>query len=421
MKITIESTNEFVHANGVPARVWTAAAPRGTPLMVLVTRLGALPGDPESEATLADLEWLRSGLGDPVPTRLEDPSGSVVVEPRNCSVCLAQNRRRPANYVARGVDGGEWFECGDHEPTDNVAETVRTSLTPIDEWFDRANLPLPGGDAARASVATALRRVADAKVSELASECRSLRERLKDSERETRRLHTLLADARTASEPSWLVKDFHVLYRAAREAHQDPTSELRRTWLGDQLTRLAPAFDVTESARATASLVAQAEAERATAKLTARGTAFDVATELGVELARAMRQNIDEVEGACAALGIEHPPDGMRPVIDERDVIDSSVVRAILDDPRVCGEKADTVSGGRFLAHALRGAQMAWHARAAHPRDVALVRRLATPIETELAAPWLFGFDLVLDLVLDRATAGDTETIPPPPPGEVQS
>jgi hypothetical protein len=63
---------------------------------------------------------------------------------RPCTVCLARGERRPASFVAGSVDGLEWFECGQHEPTDNLASSARTSLTPIAQWFARHGLPLPG-------------------------------------------------------------------------------------------------------------------------------------------------------------------------------------------------------------------------------------------------------------------------------------
>ena len=63
---------------------------------------------------------------------------------RPCTVCLARDRRVEATHVAGTVDGFEWFECGQHEPTDNLASSARTSLTPIAQWFARHGLPLPG-------------------------------------------------------------------------------------------------------------------------------------------------------------------------------------------------------------------------------------------------------------------------------------
>lgn len=39
MKMTIHSTPEIVDINGIPARVWEGESERGTPVIVLVTRI----------------------------------------------------------------------------------------------------------------------------------------------------------------------------------------------------------------------------------------------------------------------------------------------------------------------------------------------------------------------------------------------
>ena len=63
---------------------------------------------------------------------------------RSCTVCLARDRRVPATHVATDMPTGlQWYECGAHEPTDNVAETTRIRLEPIADWFARAGLPVP--------------------------------------------------------------------------------------------------------------------------------------------------------------------------------------------------------------------------------------------------------------------------------------
>lgn len=136
MKITIESTPELVHANGLPVRVWAGTTEAGNPVMVLVTRVGSV-----NDAGAAELE---RELAEP-PTRVVDPSGYHVSAPRSCTVCLARDIRRPATHVAHDGDRQEWFECGEHGPTDNLAETTRVGLEPIADWFARHRLPLPGG------------------------------------------------------------------------------------------------------------------------------------------------------------------------------------------------------------------------------------------------------------------------------------
>lgn len=63
---------------------------------------------------------------------------------RTCTVCNARGELgRTATHVARTVDGMEWYECGKHEPTDNLSESARVALEPIGEWFARHGLPLP--------------------------------------------------------------------------------------------------------------------------------------------------------------------------------------------------------------------------------------------------------------------------------------
>lgn len=225
MKITIESTPELAQVNGLPIRVWTGTTESGTPILALVTRLTVPEG--------ADASELRRDLAEP-PTRVRDADGEYIAAPRACTVCLARKVRRPATHVARDPSGLEWFECGRHDPTDNVAETVRVALEPIGAWFDRHERPLPeDGDAqaeilrtlasaapwelqlyvskstegtwvhqaakseikrrrggARENLRDALHRVGDAKVAELASECRSLRERLKAALAPERRTKT---------------------------------------------------------------------------------------------------------------------------------------------------------------------------------------------------------------------------------------
>jgi hypothetical protein len=140
MKITIESTPELMHVNGLPVRVWAGTTERGTPILALVTRLAVPEG--------ADASELERELAKP-PTRVRDAGGEYIAEPRSCTVCLARNLRRPATHVARDPSGLEWFECGRHDPIDNVAETVRVALEPIAAWFDRHELPLPGGQPPR--------------------------------------------------------------------------------------------------------------------------------------------------------------------------------------------------------------------------------------------------------------------------------
>lgn len=131
---------------------------------------------------------------------IDSTPDAAATEPRSCTVCLARDRRRPATHVARDAGGLEWFECGSHDPTDNVAETVRVALEPIATWFQRRGVPLPGGA--------------------------------------------------TKREPAWLVKDFSTLYRAAKQAleaaQRDGLINAEFVALQVHVTRLAPAFDTCE-------------------------------------------------------------------------------------------------------------------------------------------------------------------------------
>lgn len=39
-----------------------------------------------------------------------------------------------AKYVAEAADGSEWYECGEHPPTDNALQCLRVKLTDLDVW-----------------------------------------------------------------------------------------------------------------------------------------------------------------------------------------------------------------------------------------------------------------------------------------------
>jgi hypothetical protein len=268
MRLTIESTSELAHVNGTPVRVWTGKTERGTPALAFITRL-AFDGDAPAD----ELAELGMALVEP-PTRIAEAGKEpVIVNPRACTVCNRRGRLgRPAAFVATGPveppldiaglglgafppgmgNRSQWFECGDHGPIDNVAGVERQSLEPITAWFDRHALPLPGDDGGTlraqlnaAVVATMaageLVLVPTGKVAELASECRSLRERLADAHRQLGQ-----------HEPHWLVKDFHALYRAAETVINIETlaaARGAREFLRAQLTRLKPAFLACEGER----------------------------------------------------------------------------------------------------------------------------------------------------------------------------
>lgn len=490
MRITIERTPELAHANGLPVRVWAGTTENGNPVMVLVTRVGSLNAAGARELAAEQL--------DEPPTRVVDPSGEVVTAPRNCTTCLAANIRRPATHVARDADGLEWFECGGHGPTDNVAETKRVALEQLGAWFDRACLPLPPGQAEaieawanksdvapvphdvitaivsddRASdaafVLNALRgaqvgwahvaalapsdepahaawlagfRMAagaeplgEARISQLASECRSLRARL-----EERR------------EPTWLVKDFWALYSAAMAVTGNPTRPSRGDavgWLELQVARLRPAFDVCESERQGApdrltpaeryaldglhrwlhspgssgdcALIEAAQlyhdqVELIDATLCDRIEAEEQAAynDPGIsvpddhEVARVARRVLVELPerpdrhriiAAALALNARQPvPEVFVHRCHRTAALPGRVVRALVEHPRVSGPEIDFDGAVIFLAHAMRGAAVGWHARCAHPDEVPVIARVGAPIDEPHRAAWLTGYRIAAD------------------------
>ncbi|BCP53833.1 hypothetical protein K32_24500 [Kaistia sp. 32K] len=48
MKITIESTSQIVHVNGVEARIWEGATEAGVPVFAFLTRIVPVTGDLEA-------------------------------------------------------------------------------------------------------------------------------------------------------------------------------------------------------------------------------------------------------------------------------------------------------------------------------------------------------------------------------------
>lgn len=60
---------------------------------------------------------------------------------RFCTSCLGADRPGvPAVYVAHDADGVSWYECEDHEPTDNTLETLRIARELIAAWAERHGL-----------------------------------------------------------------------------------------------------------------------------------------------------------------------------------------------------------------------------------------------------------------------------------------
>ena len=171
-----------------------------------------------------------------IPT--DSPPEAAATEARSCTTCLARDRRRTARYVARDSDGLEWFECGEHDPTDNVAETVRVAREPLAAWIDRIGAAPTRTDFVSEAIQSACAKlgISPAVADKLSAPTRT------EAEQRAQR------DA-----PSWLVKDFCALYRAALAEVSESESP---TAIGEaeialraQLARLRPAFEVCESER----------------------------------------------------------------------------------------------------------------------------------------------------------------------------
>lgn len=235
MKVTLESTTETAHANGLPVRVWTGTTERGSGVIALITRL-AVPDDGHPD----DIAQFERELAEP-PTRVVDPSGSTIAAPRFCTGCLGRGIRRPATHIAGDASGLQWFECGEHAPSDNLAETERVTLEPLEAWFERNGLPVPPPLTGAPYVKGIYQRP--------------------DPRREA--IDSILE--RGAARGSALVKDFWVLYSAARQLHEalitavdaehdgtESSGELvarHHQGLAMQLARLEPAFDFCETER----------------------------------------------------------------------------------------------------------------------------------------------------------------------------
>ena len=62
-------------------------------------------------------------------------------EQRTCLQCLfTRNVRIPSTHIASDAEGLQWFECSNHEPTDNVAGVTRVQLQPLNDWLREQGL-----------------------------------------------------------------------------------------------------------------------------------------------------------------------------------------------------------------------------------------------------------------------------------------
>lgn len=406
MRIIIDSTPELAHANGLPVRIWTGKTQRGIPITALITRI-AVPLEVDADelediTELAELVALTEA-----PTRVVDPSGSHIASPRFCTACIARGVKRPATHVARDPSGLEWYECGSHAPTDNVAETRRVSLEPIAAWFDRHEMPVPGG-------------AVDRKLAELAAECRSLRERLKE---------------RGAA--PWLVKDFWVLYQAAAATLQlESTAEAKdtREALRVQMDRLRPAFEVCEGERlgapdrltpaehfALAALHRWLHSPNGDCDLIESAQLYHEQVE-AESPAECERIEADEKRLFRAAMLDAAVAGSSRVSValaaecgSNEPLLPHAVITAIVDNEHA----GDPATGQPFILNAMRGAQHGWHARHAHPDRVAEIARKHAPIGEPARSAWLTGYRLSADGVVAAAAAereaaeAETPTAPP--------
>ncbi len=59
------------------------------------------------------------------------------VATRYCNSCNFINPEAApvvAKFVAEDATGSEWYECGNHPPTDNAVQRLRVKLTDLDVW-----------------------------------------------------------------------------------------------------------------------------------------------------------------------------------------------------------------------------------------------------------------------------------------------
>lgn len=61
---------------------------------------------------------------------------------RICTTCAARGLRRRAEFLASDASELSWFECKNHEPTDNVAQTTRVRREPIDVFLSSLGIPI---------------------------------------------------------------------------------------------------------------------------------------------------------------------------------------------------------------------------------------------------------------------------------------
>jgi hypothetical protein len=85
------------------------------------------------------------------------------------------------------------------------------------------------------------------------------------------------------------------------------------------------------------------------------------------------------------------------------DPLPRAFVDAVVKHPRTI--EGDAATGAQFLLQALRGAQMAWHARQYHPEAIAEMARRAAPLDEPDRSAWLTGYRIVVPDGLDDSPA----------------
>ncbi len=457
MKLTIESTPELMKANGIPVRVWTGTTERGTPILALVTRV-AVP-DTASPEQIADFE---RELSEP-PTRVVDPSGATIAAPRTCTVCNARGQTgKRASFIASNAVGLQWFECEDHGPGDHaatfgaegVADGQRVSRESLESWFHRHELPVPGAD----PDAYALEVVESPDGSErrVTNRCRwplvvvrvgaeatpephepgsSAVLRPGDYiavavEQPTTQLSALgYALARMGVGNPSLVDATEDDWRRFAEGARD---ELRarvlvsaRAWVESwEANDAVPDPDELPAERALYDSVLALRAAEIDAKIDAEHdndeptlTTAPAVLDGGMRVDRNDGEIGDVVYQTLATASPPLPIETFRASIEAlasqlADIPEAAhhycqpsprlagaVVRALLAHPHVA-EAKDAATAGEFLSFALRGAQLGWHVRHAHPGDVHHVAVVGAPVHEPHRSAWLDGYRIGAETIV---------------------
>lgn len=399
MRIIVDSTAELAVVNGVPVRIWHGKSAKGTPIIALITRVGVAGGDDPSE--------LERELAEPPTTVLD----------------LDQAPAPPVPPEASPHAGEPHYEAARHAI--GLLSRVSHAMTFCD------GVPLDLADPYHRAVHA------------------------------IGAIFTGAPDVRPPPPPppSWLVKDFWILYQSAKaladacNGRGDGRPHPPLVALEGQLERLATAFETCDVERrmgvpdrltpaeryALAALhrwlhspsgdcdlieAAQAFHEQAARESPARCDELDAeerearSGELGArsdELLATAQRVFDRAGTPKRALTPECPAFGHdEPEPPPPTPLSGVIVRTILDDPRVGATDADPDAAALFMAHALRGAQMGWHARTSHPEsEWQDIREAAAPDEPKRTA-WLFGFDVAISAVAPTLTEEGVE-LPEPP------